>query len=84
MELILKLDKVITAWRERISSAGAYYAEIKTTKVWHERAAVVEENDRNITVEYPVKKQAGSKITWSIRKDVIPRGEVIWMRVYED
>ena len=84
MEMNVRLDPVVKKWSERMVSAGARFAEVKTCKVWHERCAVLEDNERNILVEYPVKKGLGSKVAWAIRKDVIPQSEVIWMRWYVD
>ena len=79
-----RLDPVIVNWRRKVSSAGAYFAEIKTVRVWHERAAVVGESEAGYTVEFPVRKQAGGKVLWTIRQEVVPKKEVIWMREYED
>ena len=58
METLLEMEvpPVIKAWRERLASAGAKYVMVQTTKVIHDRAAVVEESPENITVEYPARK----------------------------
>jgi hypothetical protein len=81
--LILKLDPVIKDWRRKLKRIGADYALIRTTKVMHDKAAVVEESDKNITVEYPRSKEVKGKAVWSIRKDVIPRREIVRMRLYD-
>ena len=82
MILLLKLDGVIKDWRRKVSSAGAYYAMIQTVKARYDKAAVVLESERAITVEYPSSKKVGGEVVWNIRKDVIPRPEVLWMRRY--
>jgi len=50
----------------------------------HDRAAVVEENERNITVEFPSRKEIKGKSVWSIRREVLPRRELVDGRWYED
>jgi hypothetical protein len=83
MILLLKLDPVIKDWRRKVSSAGACYAQIQTVKAVYDKAAVVAESDRAITLEYPSSKRVSGVVVWSIRKDVVPRREVVWMRRYE-
>jgi len=84
MELIYKPDKVIEMWQERMKEIAVGFAWIQTTKVMHDRAAVVADNERNITVEFPVHKSVGSKSSWSIRQEVIPKSEIVAGWWYED
>ena len=86
METLLEMEvpPVIKAWRKRLASAGAKYVMVQTTKVIHDRAAVVEESPENIVVEYPARKGDYSKGVWVIRKDVIPKREIVSMREYQE
>jgi len=84
MEMIMSLDPVIVNWRRKLSDTEAYFVEIKTTKALYERAAVVDESDGVYTVEFPARKQASGKSLWVIRREIVPKKEVIWMRGYED
>lgn len=82
MEMILKLPKKIEQWSERMVSAGAPFVRLETVKAVWDRCAVVENNERNITVEYPRSKGEGSRMEWVIRRDIVPRREVVSMRKY--
>ena len=84
MELIWKPDKVIKDWRRKLADKGVKFARIQTTRVMHDRAAVVEENERNITVEFPSRKEIKGKSVWNIRREVLPRRELVDGRWYED
>ena len=83
-QLILEVDPVIRQWRERLSSAGAKYAWIKTTKVLHDKAAVIEETEKNYVVEFPTRKESKGKGVWRIRKEVVAKDDVVEMRMYKE
>ena len=82
MEMVLKLPSKVKQWSERMVSAGAPFVQLETTVAEYDRVAVVDENEKNITVEYPRSKGEGSRMEWSIRRDIVPRREVVSMREY--
>jgi hypothetical protein len=83
MEMKLKLPESVVKWK-RALSAGAYWARLQTIKAEWDRCAVVAESERNITVEYPRSKGEGTRMVWGIRRDVVPRREVVSMTRYVD
>ena len=84
METGLRLGPVVVNWRRKVSSAGALFVCIETVKAVYDRCAVVEDSEKNITVEFPRSKGEGARMVWMIRRDVVPRREVLSMREYVD
>jgi hypothetical protein len=80
MDLIYGKDKVITDWERQVS--GCEFARIETTRAVYDKVAIVGESDRNIAVEFPAHKQSKEN-EWTIRKEVIPRSEILSFRVFE-
>jgi len=82
MDTTVKRSRVVEMWEERMVSAGARFAELRTSKAQYDRVAVVDISERNITVEYPAMQRESEKVSWRIKREIVPLGEVEILQWY--